>query len=754
MMKYLTQYLDASSIPWRLFAGVFLMSVLLGMLYFIKPFNPAFFDVLYRLVGVFYPLLMALLCFRGALSLLKKPASSHAERRTGQRFVPALLGIALLIITIAQAVWVYRVLNIPQPSEFLTDCIFLSMYSFFICALLLLPSYSLSVLLRLRILFDSLIIMATVATFSAYFLLAPFLAIGEITFLVKMVESVFLSADLIMLFCLLLVALRSREAALRPVLIMLGLATIIIFLTHVFHIQALVHRGYNETSWKELLWLNIGWMLILILIMGAGQTVRRILNKHEAVLSVSLQEHTNWSLRGKILLTGGGLVLIVGLLVLAVRAQGAHGSSPEQIAIVSVGGFIILLLLVLRQFLAIYEVSTLQQVLQQKNRSLNLLNVQFAQQATTDSLTNLPNHRAVINKLDDELAQAQLHHTCCSIIFMDIDYFKNINDLYGHQIGDTILQATGALMKSTLREDDCIGRWGGEEFMAVLPGTDEPEAFIIAELMRWRIEQQNESRENPRVTCSLGVATYPHDATERADLIVSADTAMYAAKHLGRNQTRTAHEPTVLAIGMTAETLQKQEEAEMLGMVETLLSLQETRNQAAGQHARDVASLSVKLALAMGLDDTEAYLIGLSGLLHDLGKVTLPDAILFKQGNLTDDEQALVAQHPVIGAEILSTVPALYLVASLVRAHHERMDGSGYPDGLKGDEIPLGARIVSVADAYDTLTTHHTSSLLNAPTYQLDVLREQAGSQFDPYVVETLVKLFSPDPQRSVSHAA
>lgn len=741
-MKKLTHYFHTTPIPWRLLAGISLISVLLLLCLYATPPNSIYSIAARYLDSIIYPLFMALLCFRGAPRLLKKLSSQAVGKRTGQRFVPILLGTAVLCITLSQFVWLRLMFSGAQALAFPSLAYFLAlgMYPFLTWAFLLLPSHHLSVPLRLRIVLDSLMIMTAVVTYVAYFLLAPLLATGAGTLLDKTIASINPAADLILLFCLLLVTLRSREAALRPVLIMQSLATVVSLMINVSRLQAVLHPGYDDIYWNGLPWVVSGRMFMLIITVGAAQTIRAILSRQEPNPSISIPEQPSGFAHWKILLIGG-LILACGLLAFTIRLEGVHEPFAEQIAILSVGGFMALLLLVLRQFFAVYEVRTLQTTLQQKNHLLSLLNAHFTQQAITDPLTNLLNHRALVNRLESELTNARLRRTCCSIIFIDIDHFKDINDAYGHQTGDAVLHDFGMLMKSLFRETDAIGRWGGEEFIAVLPGEDQDEALHTAEHVRQRVEQQHTEKQALRVTCSLGVATYPHDAIERSALILSADAAMYVAKRLGRNQTRVAHEPMMLAMEMVAEVLQKLEEEEMLGMVQALVALQETRHQTAGQHARDVALLSIKLAQALGLSEPEAYLTGLAGLLHDLGMVTLPDTVLFKQEQLTAEEQALVAKHPLIGADALNRIPALNPVAMLVRAHHEHIDGSGYPDGLKGEEIPLGARILAVADAYDNLTAYHH---LGSPAYQLDVLRQQAGSQFDPQVVAALARLFSP----------
>lgn len=750
-MQTLKHYLHTTAIPWHLLIGLSGTSALILALYFTTPIGLIFLKYSYSFAILLYLLLTAFLCFQGVPELLKKAPAPPAERRTGQRFVPALFGLAILWLILSQISWTVQFFSQTQPSSFLSlsYLIALGIYPCFICALLLLPSYHLSMPLRLRIVLDSLIIMTAVVTYVAYFLLAPLLTDGTGTLLDKIVASINPASDLIMLFCLLLVALRSREAALNPVLAMLGLATATFFFININRLQAVLHPGYDEVAWNELAWVIGCRMLILILITGAAQTVRRLLNKHELVPVPSAQEDAGWPLHWKILLLGS-LLLVCGLLVLVVCLEGVHEPLAEQVAILSVGGFIALILLVLRQFLAFYEVRTLQTTLQQKNHLLNQLNARFTQQAITDPLTDLLNHRALVSKLEDELAYAREHRTCCSIIFLDIDHFKNINDIYGHQMGDAVLHEFGILMRSLLGETVCIGRWGGEEFIAVLPKENQDQAFAVAEYIRRCVAQQQIQNDGLYISCSLGVATYPYDATERTDLILSADAAMYAAKRLGRNQTRAAHEIMMLAMEIVTEKLQTLEADEIFSMVQALVTLQETRNPTAGQHARHVALLSVKLAQALGLSEADIHLIGLGGLLHDIGKVTLADALLFKSSQLTTDEQILVDEHPVIGAEILNTIPALYPVTILVRAHHEHIDGSGYPDGLQGDEIPLGARILAVANAYVHLTTHDSHTSAN----HLDVLQKQAGTLLDPHIVEALARLLTSDPTLSTYQTA
>jgi diguanylate cyclase (GGDEF)-like protein/putative nucleotidyltransferase with HDIG domain len=383
--------------------------------------------------------------------------------------------------------------------------------------------------------------------------------------------------------------------------------------------------------------------------------------------------------------------------------------------------------------------------------------MRLEQQVTTDPLTGLPNHRDLVEKLDATLATAQATCSSCALMFIDIDHFKMVNDRYGHATGDQVLRQFGRLVQESLPPQACVGRWGGEEFVAILPHSEQSAAPGIAELIRSRIYQYIlTGKGETNVTCSLGIASYPQNASTRDSLLMSADQAMYAAKRLGGNQVRSAYEPLVLALGMSEADLEPpaREEAKMLAVVDSLSITLEIRDSETSQHSRRVSALSVKLALMLGLGGTEAYVVGLGGLLHDLGKVGVCDDIMLKEGGLTADERLRMAQHPVTGAEIIARVPGLQTVAAIVRAHHERLDGSGYPAGLCGEEIPLGARIVSVADAYDALTTNRAYRTGCTPIEAIRELLRGAGSQFDPQVVGMLVRLFSAVPHLSEARAS
>lgn len=736
-------------IPWRLLALLSLGSLLLIGLDTIGFFYTPFFSYIYGVGTVGYSLTITLLCCRYSSKGTSHGGFRFAGWRSWRPFSPVLLGIGVLGFTCAQAALLLHFIAAGKEAPFpsIQHSLLYSMYPFFIWAILLLPAGNVSPLARLRIFLDSLIIIVAITAFCYYAVLGPLLVMGDGTLEEKVFGVIFPSADLVLLFCLLLVVLRSGASALRPVLLMLGLAVFFIFIIHISHLYEGLH---GLSDWFSV--VNVGWFPALILIVGAAQTLNNGSGKAEVTACpVSSSTGSTGAFfptsRLKILFSPV-LVLVLGLLVLAIWLSGVQDTFPGKIAIVYVGEFVILMLIVLRQLLAMCEIGVLQARLQKRNRSLRAVNALLEKLAITDSLTNLPNHRALVEKLDEILARAPVTNATCAVIFIDIDYFKAINDCYGHPVGDKVLCQLGGLIATNLRVIDYVGRWGGEEFVVIAPGMEPAQAFQMAERIRVMAEQYRfAGAKEVHLTCSLGVAAYPQDATERKSLIMSADRAMYTAKRLGRNQTRAAHESLVLAMGMLEQVPETTETAETLAVVEALIAALEERDPLTGEHMRRVAALSLKLALMMGLSRSEAYIVSIGGLLHDLGKVAMPDTVLFKRGKLSPAEVEYIARHPRAGADILAPVPSLQSVAAIVRSHHEWMDGSGYPDGLRGEEIPLGARIVSVADAYDAIISNRVYRQGRASTEALQELRQGIERQFDPRVVNALSHLLAAAPR-------
>ncbi len=338
----------------------------------------------------------------------------------------------------------------------------------------------------------------------------------------------------------------------------------------------------------------------------------------------------------------------------------------------------------------------------------NVLMLRASQEeAMTDALTGLGNRRALALDLEDLLPEHGPARPFVLALF-DLDGFKHYNDTFGHPAGDALLIRLGANLAACLQDRGRAFRMGGDEFCVLIePGLDDPAALVES-----AAAALSESGEGFNIGCSHGSVLLPEEATGHADALRIADQRMYASKHAGR-----------LSAGRQSK--------------DVLLRALTERNPLLGGHLSGVAELAERTARRLGLPPEEIERIRHAGELHDAGKVAIPDGILSKPGPLDEEEWGFVRRHTLIGERIVRSAPALSRVAELVRSTHERWDGGGYPDNLRADAIPLGSRIVAVADAFDAMTSERPYAARRTPQEALDELRKCSGSQFDPAVVET-----------------
>jgi len=346
---------------------------------------------------------------------------------------------------------------------------------------------------------------------------------------------------------------------------------------------------------------------------------------------------------------------------------------------------------------------------------------------------------------------------------VDIDHFNSVNDTYGHAAGDAVLRGVARTMAEYLRASDMIGRYGGEEFMLILTETGVDEAAILTEKLRTSVQRQRYpigGGQSISVTISVGVAGGSGQHLRMETLVRDADAAMYSAKSLGRNQTYIFAEPdddarvprAPISAAGRARAMQIGEvarQAATAALTSVLAPLPHYR----GQPSALIASIVVALARQLDLPAAEIDRLRVAALLHDLGKVAVPADILERHGALTSGEWRTVVQHPRIGQVILEQAAALKDAGPVILHHHERYAGHGYPYGLRAHEIPLGARIVAVADAYDAMV--HDRPYKRAITHEaaLAELRRHAGTQFDPELVELFCELYgsvAPEPDQSI----
>jgi diguanylate cyclase (GGDEF)-like protein len=333
-------------------------------------------------------------------------------------------------------------------------------------------------------------------------------------------------------------------------------------------------------------------------------------------------------------------------------------------------------------------------------------------EAVTDALTGLGNRRALEVALRDRLGGDCVRPFV--LAFYDLDGFKTYNDTFGHQAGDVLLARLGARVAAALAQAE-VFRLGGDEFCVLMDEAAGGETGVLEAAAALQ-----ESGAKFEVGCSYGMVRVPEEAADAESAMVLADARMY--EHKGGRRPDAARESQEV-------------------LVRALLE----RNTELGQHNDDVAELVVEVARELDLDPAEVVATRRAAELHDVGKLAIPDSILGKPGPLDEQEWEFMRQHTVVGERIVSCAPSLREVAPIVRSSHERWDGAGYPDGLAGEAIPLGARIIAVCDAYDAMTTTRPYRAAMSEDDALAELRHCAGGQFDPRVVAAFERVLARD---------
>lgn len=376
-------------------------------------------------------------------------------------------------------------------------------------------------------------------------------------------------------------------------------------------------------------------------------------------------------------------------------------------------------------------VGTLADILRERSERLI---TQLGEAARNDALTGLLNRRGFEERMEEELTRATRTGQPVSLLVGDLDHFKAINDSFGHREGDLALVRFADLMRTTKRRIDSAARIGGEEFALILPATDTRGAHLLAERLRRRVRSEL-SQEGRALSVSIGVATGLRHGVDADGLLHSADQALYMAKRLGRDRSVSYSAEVAAAL---RETSVEAAAAEQLPAVLVLAETLDLRDAGTAAHSETVSRYAEATATALGFDPPRVERIRLAGLLHDIGKIGVPDHVLAKPGSLTDAEWAEIRKHPELGARILAGAN-LEDISAWVLAHHERPDGRGYPAGTADRELAPEAKILAVADSFEAMTSDRVYRRGMPVAAAVEELRRQAGAQFDPGVVEAFV---------------
>jgi diguanylate cyclase (GGDEF)-like protein/PAS domain S-box-containing protein/putative nucleotidyltransferase with HDIG domain len=361
----------------------------------------------------------------------------------------------------------------------------------------------------------------------------------------------------------------------------------------------------------------------------------------------------------------------------------------------------------------------------------------LAARATTDQLTGLPNQATFHERLATEVDRARRHRHPLSLILFDLDHFKRVNDRHGHQAGDRALQELARRISRLTRAEDVLARVGGEEFAWILPETDAVGAWRASERARRAVASEPFGGIGP-LTLSAGICDLER-AGSPGELFRLADVALYWAKAQGRDAS-VRYAPEVVEVLSADARAAEIERGQKLGSIRVLARAVDAKDPSTQAHSGRVAELAARLAGRLGWPAERVALLREAGLVHDVGKIGVPDAVLFKRGRLGDAEIRRIRAHAELGAEIVAEALSPEQTA-WVRHHHERIDGMGYPDGMAGPDIPEGARILALADAWDAMTAVRLYRPARDHDDAIAECRRERGRQFWSRAVDALEEL-------------
>jgi len=639
-------------------------------------------------------LLAVLLCFCGGA--WKKGGGWQARR------VALFCGLGVLCYALQQVSIIYPdFIHRPRPLSRVTiDVISLSSYPFMLLGIWQLPRRPLPLSSHLRISLDGLMVMTAALTFTWYFLLGPSALAGHQTREEKIVSLSYPLGDLLLIACLLLLGTGLKH--LRPVTLLFAAGLVCVVASDSVFGYLYLHGLYHGATL-----LDVGWSLGFMPIgaaAAAGGPSPRSASEDEAEQAPAL-----W----KSLLP---YALLPCVAALTLYTQNAPGPALLRHGVLW-GGLALVALILARQVLAILE-----------NRELN---GRLRALATTDPLTGLVNHRVFHLRLTEEAERARREGHAVALVMLDLDNFKFFNDAYGHTVGDGVLRRVSRALTACARSCDTVARFGGDEFALVMRhGWGSQDAEEVRERLAERLADLSylpPGCETPiPLTVSLGVALLPGDAATHFEALEVADARLRRSK-------------TGATDGMVdALCRDLTHSVSGFSMLNALVTAVDNKDRYTRRHSEDVLAYSLQIAEQMGLDAQTRHTLQVAALLHDVGKIGVPDAVLRKPGKLTEEEYQAVQQHPLMGAVIVGAVPGFEYTLDVVRHHHERWDGGGYPFGLRGEETPFLARLVGVADAFSAMTMDRPYRKGMPREKALALLREGAGVQWDPECVQAL----------------
>lgn len=371
----------------------------------------------------------------------------------------------------------------------------------------------------------------------------------------------------------------------------------------------------------------------------------------------------------------------------------------------------------------------------------NDYNLKLKELAVKDGLTGLFNHRSFQDVLDSYIINSQKENKEVSLLFMDIDNFKNYNDVNGHQKGDLLLTKLGEILRNTVGELGVVARYGGEEFAIILYDQTEEAALNLGELIRQNIQQTyfigQDYQPNKNITVSIGVATYPKVAKNKKQLIELADNALYRAKSFDKNRVERYYN--------ILDEIDNSIDKKALESIASMLNKINKKDKYTYSHSERVVIYAKKFGIYLNLDEQAKKDLLLAAYLHDIGKLEISKELLNKREKLSQSEFNILRQHPTIGADLVSKIKDFNAVEPIIKYHHEKYDGTGYPGKLKGDQIPYLARILTIVDSFDAMTSKRPYNISKDYNQAIVELKKCAGTHFDADLTYKFIDMLQND---------
>ncbi|MFQ7522085.1 MAG: diguanylate cyclase [Terrisporobacter sp.] len=371
----------------------------------------------------------------------------------------------------------------------------------------------------------------------------------------------------------------------------------------------------------------------------------------------------------------------------------------------------------------------------------NDYNLKLKELAVKDGLTGLFNHRSFQDILGSYIRNSKKENKEVSLLFMDIDNFKNYNDVNGHQRGDWLLTRLGEVLMNTVGDLGIVTRYGGEEFAVILYNQSEDIALNLGELIRQNIQNTyfigQEHQPNKHITLSIGVSTYPKVAKTKKELIELADNALYRAKSFDKNRVERYYN--------ILDEIDPSIDKKSLESVANMLNNINMKDKYTYGHSERVVIYAKKFATYLQMKDKDKKELLLGAYLHDIGKLEISKELLTKREKLSESEFNILRQHPTLGSDLVSSIKEFADVIPLIKYHHEKYDGTGYPSKLKGDDIPYLARILTIIDSFDAMTSKRPYNIRKDYKQAIGELEKCAGSHFDPELVYKFIEMLQND---------